>query len=117
MSLYENIGGQPTIEKVVDAFHKSVMADGSLKGYFAKTDMAKQRAHQIAFFSQIFDGPKQYGGRPMETTHTGMKLNDQHFDAVSKHLGAAMAAAGVSADNTSAAMAKVSGLKASILNK
>ncbi len=117
MSLYENIGGQPTIEKVVDAFHKSVMADGSLKGYFAKTDMAKQRAHQIAFFSQIFEGPNQYAGRPMEKTHTGMKLNDQHFDAVSKHLGAAMASAGVSAENSSAAMAKVSGLKASILNK
>ncbi|HYW20344.1 MAG TPA: group 1 truncated hemoglobin [Nodularia sp. (in: cyanobacteria)] len=116
-TLYEKIGGQPTLEKVVDAFHKSVMADSSLKGYFAKTDMAKQRAHQIAFFSQILEGPKQYAGRSMDKTHTGMKLNDQHFDAVSKHLSSAMAAAGVSAEDTSAALAKVSSLKGAILNK
>ncbi|WP_414527167.1 group I truncated hemoglobin [Nodularia chucula] len=116
-TLYEKIGGQPTLEKVVDAFHNSIMADSSLKGFFAKTDMAKQRAHQIAFFAQILEGPKEYSGRPMDKTHTGMKLNDQHFDAVSKHLSAAMKASGVSAEDTSAALARVSNMKGAILNK
>jgi hemoglobin len=116
-TLYEKIGGQPTLEKVVDAFHNSIMADSSLKGFFAKTDMAKQRAHQIAFFSQILEGPKQYSGRPMDKTHSGMNLNDQHFEAITKYLSAAMTASGVSAEDASAAMAKVSSLKAAILNK
>lgn len=116
-TLYEKIGGQATIEKVVDAFHNSVMADNNLKSFFAKTDMAKQRAHQIAFFSQLLGGPKQYSGRPMDKTHTGMKLSDQHFEAISNYLSAAMSTSGVSAEDISAAMAKVSSLKAAILNK
>jgi hemoglobin len=117
MGLYDKIGGQPTVEKIVDAFHKSIMTDSALSGYFARTDMAKQRANQIAFFSQIFDGPKQYAGRPMEKTHTGMSLQQAQFDAVAKHLSAAMAASGVSAEDATAALASVSALKGSILGK
>ncbi|MBE9051014.1 group 1 truncated hemoglobin [Nostocales cyanobacterium LEGE 11386] len=116
-TLYDKIGGQPTIEKVVDELHKSIMADNSLKPFFANTDMAKQRAHQIAFFSLMFEGPKQYSGRSMDKTHTGMNLNDQHFDAIVKHLNAAMAASGVSAEDTNAALTRVSSLKGAILNK
>jgi hemoglobin len=117
MGLYEKIGGQATVEKVVDAFHKSVLADSSVSGYFAKTDMAKQRAHQIAFFTQILEGPKQYAGRPMDKTHTGMKLQQAQFDTIVKHLSAAMAASGVAADDASAAMTRVTALKDTILNK
>lgn len=117
MGLYDKIGGQATVEKVVDAFHKSVLADSSVSGYFAKTDMAKQRAHQIAFFSQILEGPKQYTGRPMDKTHTGMKLQQAQFDTIVKHLNAAMTASGVSAADAAAAMANVEALKGSILGK
>jgi hemoglobin len=117
MSLYDNLGGKPAIEKVVDELHKRILADGSLKPFFATTDMAKQRNHQVAFFSQIFDGPKEYKGRAMDKTHTGMSLQQPHFDAILKHLNESMAAAGVSADNTKAAVASVTALKGSILGK
>lgn len=116
-TLYEKIGGQPTLEKVVDDFHKRILADDSISGFFGKTDMDKQRAHQIAFFSQILGGPKDYKGRPMDKTHTGMSLQQSHFDTISKHLGDAMASSGVSADDAKAAMAEVEKLKAAILNK
>jgi hemoglobin len=116
-ALYEKIGGQATIEKVVDDLHKRIKADNSVNTFFAKTDMAKQRGHFIAFVSQLLEGPKQYAGRPMEKTHTGMSVQPQHFDAVAKHLSDAMAASGVSAADASAAMARVANLKASIVNK
>lgn len=53
----------------------------------------------------------------MDKTHTGMNIQPQHFDVVAKHLSDAMAANGVSADDISAAMARVSNVKAAILNK
>ncbi len=117
MSLYDNIGGQPTLEKVVDDFHKRILADSSLSGYFAKTDMNKQRSHQIAFFSKLLDGPNNYQGRPMDKTHTGMNLQDAHFNAIVKHLGDAMTGCGVSANDTKAALDKVATLKGAILSK
>ena len=117
MSLFEKIGGQPTIEKVVDNFHQRILADASVSSFFAKTDMNKQRTHQIAFFSQLLDGPKAYAGRPMDKTHTGMSLQQSHFDAIAKHLTSAMTSAGVSADDTKAALERVSKLKGAILGK
>lgn len=117
MSLFEKIGGQPTIEKVVDSFHQRILADASVSSFFAKTDMNKQRTHQIAFFSQLLDGPKAYAGRPMDATHTGMSLQQGHFDAIAKHLGDAMTSSGVSADDTKAALDKVATLKGAILGK
>ncbi|MEO1378572.1 MAG: group 1 truncated hemoglobin [Cyanobacteria bacterium J06635_10] len=116
-TLYEKIGGQPTLEKVVDDFHGRIMADASLSGFFAKTDMGKQRTNQIAFFSQILGGPKDYKGRAMDTTHTGMSLQQSHFDAIAKHLTESMTSSGVSADDAKAAMAEVEKLKPAILNK
>ncbi|MBW4562293.1 MAG: group 1 truncated hemoglobin [Mojavia pulchra JT2-VF2] len=116
-TLYDKIGGQATIEKVVDDLHKRILADNSVNTFFAHTDMAKQRGHFIAFVSQLLEGPKQYAGRPMEKTHAGMSVQQQHFDAVAKHLSDAMITNGVSADDISAAMARVSNVKGAILNK
>ena len=116
-TLYEKIGGQPTIEKVVDDFHNRIMSDSTVSGFFANTDMKKQRDHQIGFFSLILGGPKDYKGRSMDKTHTGMGLQQPHFDAISKHLSEAMTSSGVSAVDAKAAMAEVEKLKPAILNK
>jgi hemoglobin len=116
-TLFDKLGGQATIEKLVDDFHKRILADNAIKPFFASTDMAKQRNHQVAFFSQILEGPNQYKGRPMEKTHAGMSLQPQHFDAILNHLNASMAACGVSSEDTKTALARVSSLKDSILNK
>ncbi|MDF5712074.1 MAG: group 1 truncated hemoglobin [Nostoc sp. S4] len=116
-TLYDKLGGKPTVEKIVDDLHKRILADNTLNHFFANTDMAKQRAHQIAFFSLIFEGPKEYTGRPMDKTHTGMNLQQQHFDAIAKHLSEAMAVSGASAEDTNAALERVSSFKPAILNK
>lgn len=116
-ALYEQIGGQATLDKVVDDLYKRILADNSVNGFFAKTDMAKQRAHFTAFVAQLLEGPKQYAGRSMDKTHAGMNIQPQHFDAIAKHLSDAMAASGVAAADASAAMARVSNVKGAIINK
>lgn len=116
-TLYEKLGGQSTIEKVVDDLYKRILADNTVNQFFAHTDLAKQRAHFTAFLTQLLEGPKQYTGRSMDKTHAGMNVQLQHFDAVAKHLSDAMATNGVSADDISAAMTRVSNMKGAILNK
>ncbi|MEM7556471.1 MAG: group 1 truncated hemoglobin [Cyanobacteria bacterium P01_A01_bin.84] len=116
-TLYEKIGGKATLEKVVDEFHKLILADSSLNAFFANTDMEKQGNHQVAFFSQILGGPNDYQGRSMDKTHSGMSLQQPHFDAIVKHLTNAMTASGVSSDDTKAVMDRVANLKGAILNK
>ncbi|NJM71853.1 MAG: group 1 truncated hemoglobin [Scytonema sp. RU_4_4] len=116
-TLFDKLGGQQGLEQVVDEFYKRVMADNTLNKFFANTNMDKQRQKQVAFFAKIFDGPDQYSGRSMDTTHTGMNLQQQHFDAIAKYLSEALAARGVSSEDANAAVARVDTLKGSILNK
>ncbi|WP_460200288.1 group I truncated hemoglobin [Scytonema sp. NUACC21] len=116
-TLFEKLGGQQGVEQIVDEFYKRVMGDATLNHFFAHTDMQKQYRHQAALFSQLFDGPKQYTGREMAVTHTGMNLQQKHFDAIEKHLRESLAVRGVSADDVNAAVARVATLKDAILNK
>ncbi|MBW4631049.1 MAG: group 1 truncated hemoglobin [Iphinoe sp. HA4291-MV1] len=116
-TLFDRLGGHQGLEQIVDDFYKSIMADNTLNHFFAHTDIDKQRQKQVAFFAKIFDGPDQYKGRSMDTTHTGMNLQQQHFDAIAKHLSKAVAVHGVSPEDANAALARVSSLKDAILNK
>lgn len=116
-TLFDKLGGQQGLEQVVDEFYKRIMADNTLNQFFAHTNIDKQRQKQVAFFAKIFDGPDQYNGRSMDTTHTGMNLQQQHFDAIAKHLSEALTVRGVSSDDANTALARVSGLKDAILNK
>ncbi|KAB8334342.1 group 1 truncated hemoglobin [Scytonema tolypothrichoides VB-61278] len=116
-TLFDKLGGQQGLEQVVDEFYKRVMADNTLSKFFANTNMDKQRQKQVDFFAKIFDGPDQYKGRSMDATHTGMNLQQQHFDVIAKYLSEALAARGVSSEDTSAAVGRVESLKGTILNK
>ncbi|MDF5722640.1 MAG: group 1 truncated hemoglobin [Rhizonema sp. PD37] len=116
-TLFNKLGGQQGIDQIVDEFYKRIMADSTLNPFFAHTNMDKQRHQQATFFYKIFDGPDQYNGRTMETTHTGMNLQQPHFDAIVKHLNEAVAVRGLSREDTNAVLTRVASLKDAILNR
>ena len=89
-TLYERLGGKDAIGAVVDNFYDRVLADDTINHFFANTDMEKQRRHQTLFISFATGGPNQYSGGSMEKVHTGMNLQPEHFNAVAKHLAAAL---------------------------
>lgn len=116
-TLYEELGGQHAIEQIVDAFYKDVLADDTVNHFFAHTDMKKQRHHQAAFISYALGGPTQYTGRSMEKAHAGLNLQPEHFDAIVKHLGDALAEYSVSPEEINKVLGRVAVLKEAILYK
>lgn len=56
-TLYEKLGGEQAIKQVVDDFYTRVLADDTVKSFFAHTDMEKQRRHQTAFISFALGSP------------------------------------------------------------
>lgn len=85
-TLYDRLGGQDAISKVVDVFYEKVLADETVNKFFEETDMEKQRRHQSLFISWALGGPNQYSGRSMELAHKGMNLTDEHFGAIATTL-------------------------------
>jgi hemoglobin len=51
-TVYEKIGGEESIAKVVDYFYSElVLKDDTVNHFFEGTDMEKQRLHQTKFIS------------------------------------------------------------------
>ncbi|BAZ12140.1 globin GlbN [Calothrix sp. NIES-4071] len=114
LTLYDKLGGEKYIAKIVDDFYKYVLADKSINHLFANTDMEKQRRHQTAFISYALGGKKEYTGRSMEKAHAGLNIQPEHTDAVLKHLSNAMALHGLSQQEIDQVITQVSQLREAI---
>lgn len=89
-TLYERLGGEESIEAVVDRFYGYVMDDDLVNGYFEEVDMQKQVAHQTQFISSVTGGPVEYTGAEMREAHEGMGITEEEFDAIATHLDTAL---------------------------
>ncbi len=116
-TLYEKVGGEEAISKVVYYFYGLVLADDTVNHFFKNTDMEKQHKHQTKFISFALGGPNQYTGLSMAKIHTGMNLQEKHFNAIAKHLHDALAHFGVSESDIDQVLTHVSSLKDDILHK
>lgn len=115
-SLYEKIGGEEAIGKVVDYFYSElVLKDDKVNHFFENTDMEKQREHQTKFISFALGGPNDYSGQSMAKAHEGMNLQPEHFEAIEKHLHDALTHFGVNESDIDAALSKVHSLKDDII--
>jgi hemoglobin len=117
LSLYERLGGQEGIQKVVDVFYDRVLADDSVNYFFKNTDMARQRRHQALFISFATGGPNNYTGGTMEKVHTGMNIQKEHFDTIVNHLVAALKKFDVSDADIQGVVAKIAPLEDDIVGK
>jgi hemoglobin len=94
-SLYERIGGAPTVSKLVDAFYDRVLDDPDLAPFFSKTNVRKLRMMQQEFFSVALGGPVTYFGKPLAYAHRGRGIERRHFQKFTDHLLATLEAYGL----------------------
>ncbi len=97
---YEAVGGGPAIASVVDLFYRNVLSDAQLSGYFADTDLARLKRHQVQLVSQVMGGPVAYDGPALADAHRGRGITSDDFGKVVVHLVAALEAHEVPADIT-----------------
>ena len=60
--LFERIGGQPAIDRLVDLLYEGIGADDQLRPLFPR-DLADSRSMQKLFFAEWLDGPRGYSAR------------------------------------------------------
>ncbi|CAM3816494.1 group I truncated hemoglobin [Mesobacillus zeae] len=116
-NLYEKIGGQEAVSKVVDVFYEKVLADPTVNTFFTDTDMEKQRRHQSLFISWVLGGPNQYSGKSMAKAHEGMNLNEEHFGSIATHLAAALREFSVPEEDIGQVLEKLTTMQDDILHK
>ena len=72
--LFERIGGETGIEKLVAAFYDRVVADETLAPFFEHASMERLRMMQKEFFSEALGGPLFYSGRSLRQVHAGLGI-------------------------------------------
>ena len=85
-SLYDQLGGEATVNLAVEKFYKKVLNNEELIEFFEEVNMEKLRQHQKNFITLVLGGPNEYKGRDMRKADEHLKLNDRHFDIVVGHL-------------------------------
>lgn len=121
-SLYDRLGGQPAITKVVDGFVAKAATDPKVDffrgGRYAKMDVPTFKKHLVQFLSQAFGAKNvKYEGRDMKSTHTGMKITEAQFNALAGDLQATLKEAGVPAKETGEVMAIAASTKGQIVGQ
>ena len=59
-TLYEWAGGQAALERLINAFYDRVEADDVLSNFFPGGVTEEHRDHVVAWWSEVFGGPKRY---------------------------------------------------------
>lgn len=120
MSLYERIGGRDAVNAAVDLFYKKVFADQLLAPFFQNTDKSRQIAKQKAFLTYAFGGAPNYSGESMRKAHANSVadgLDDEHFDAVARHLNDTLQELGLPQDLTQEVMNIAASTRKEVLNR
>ena len=85
-TLFERVGGEQVIAKLIHEFYDRVVDDPELKPFFKETSMGKLRRMQREFFSAALDGPITYSGKPLGHIHHGRGITKHHFALYVDHL-------------------------------
>jgi hemoglobin len=94
--LWDRLGGETGVTKVIDDFVAAAGADKEVDffrgGKFPSDEkaVAKLKRGLVEMVSSVSGGPLKYSGRDMKTAHAGMKVTQKEFDKLAGHLKAAL---------------------------
>lgn len=95
-TLYQQLGGQAAVEKLVDVLIAEIHGDKRINHLFKNTDIPYFRARLIEQLCEATGGPCKYTGLSMEEAHSGLKITNKEFDQFVEDLNRAMGKAGLS---------------------
>ena len=119
-SLYARLGGYDAIAAVVDDFIGRLVADKKLTKFFvghSEDSLKKIRMHVIDQLCAAAGGPCLYIGRDMKTSHHGLGITSDDWDAAANHLVETLDKFKVPAAEKGELLAFVGTLKKDIVDK
>jgi hemoglobin len=80
--LFNQLGGYPAVNAVVDDFIANVAADDQINWMFANTDITRLNDLLVEQICEATGGYCTYSGRSMLDAHAGMAVTDDQFGAL-----------------------------------
>ena len=93
-SLYDQVGGEPFFERLVDGFYVAVESDEILRPMYPE-DLTDSKRHLVLFLVQYWGGPRSYmdeRGHPrLRMRHEPFEINKRARDAWLQAMSTALA--------------------------
>ncbi len=118
-SLYDRVGGDQFFYDLIDRFYLAVSGDPVLRPLYPD-DLTEPKKHLALFLIQYWGGPGTYSetrGHPrLRMRHAPFVIGPLERDAWLRHMAAAVAAAGLAADDESELLAYFEMAASSLVN-
>ena len=79
-TLYEELGGEPVLRKIINTFVDRCFADPMIGFFFANADKERIKTMEFSHAAQHLGGGKDYAGRPIEKAHNPHPIREGHFN-------------------------------------
>ncbi|RXZ39074.1 group 1 truncated hemoglobin [Oxalobacteraceae bacterium CAVE-383] len=116
-TLYEQLGSQQGVAKIVDTFVELLLADPLVMDTLKDTEMKRFHRTLNEQFCVLSGGPCTYTGDSMKEVHQGFDINNAAFNALVEDLQKAMALHGVPSRAQNKLLAKLAPMQREIVNK
>ena len=118
-TLYQRLGGYDALAAVTDDFIGRMATDPKLARFFAghsKDSLTRIRQLVVDQLCAATGGPCAYIGRDMKSSHAGMGITEEDWNAAAAHLVATLEKFQVPAAEREEVLALVSSLKGDIVD-
>lgn len=89
-TLYDDLGGQDALVKIVDQMMVYSLADPRIAESFDNTNIERFKPILVEHFCALTDGPCTYEGQDMKRVHTGLDIKTFQFNALVENLQKSM---------------------------
>ena len=120
MSLYDEIGGEASIDAALDKFYPKILGDARVSFLFEGLNMPQLKKHARAFLTMAFGGPNHYEGRDLRAAHArarGQGLNEPLFEVFMGHFRSTLQELGVPQPKISEIVSIAEGGRNDVLNR
>lgn len=106
-TLYERLGGQEKLSKIIFDMYKLIVADPDLAPFFEDVPIDRLSRMNTEFIASALDGPVHYSGSDLVAVHRGRGIERQHFSKFVGHLATALEQHGVSQSDVDAVLGRI----------
>ena len=117
-ALFDDLGGQAGIDKIVDASVDTYLADDRIKDKFADSNIDRLKGMLVDYFTMISGGPDEYkGSRNMRVIHKGLHLRNRDFTALVEDLQTGMDEADVPFPTQNRLLARLAPMRPEVVSR
>jgi hemoglobin len=106
-TLYERLGGQEKLAKIIFDMYKLVLSDPDLAPFFKDVPIERLSRMNAEFIGAALDGPIQYSGKDLVAAHSGMNVTRQHFSKFVGYLATALEQHGIAKQDVDAVLGRL----------